>query len=425
MSASLVQIAFGNGHIPFEMDPALAEWRVIAPRHHPPIPDPKRAFFQAGRNPIGSPPLRERVRPRDSVVIVTSDGTRPVPNRLLIPWLLEELPVPPEQVTVLIGTGTHRPNTEDEIVAMLGAEVARRVRVVNHNAYDAARNEYVGQTASGAPVLFDKAYVNADKRIAVGFIEPHFFAGFSGGAKAIAPGVAAIDSILHLHGYGLIAHPNATWGALDGNPVYETMHAMIACCPPDFLVNVTLNNEKAITGFFLGDYRDAHRAGCTAVREQALTPVPHPFPLVITSNSGFPLDQNLYQSVKGMSAAARIVTEGGAIFMASECGDGIPAHSNFGAILREHATIKEIDAFLRGLTRPIPDQWQAQALIQILKRCKVCLYARLDVETVTACKLQPVADLQRAVREQLDVLGKGVPVAVLPEGPLTIPYVDA
>ena len=423
MAEHTAHIAYGKGRIPLNLDPRLAEWHVITPKEVHALPDQHAAFLRACRKPTGSRPLRDVVQSRDRVVIVTSDGTRPVPNRALIPWLLEELPVPDEQVTVLIGSGSHRANTPDEITEMFGEDSVRRVRIVNHDAYDPGRNVPVGQTESGEPAILDAEYVNADKRIVIGFIEPHFFAGYSGGAKGVAPGVASIDTICHLHSYDLIAHPQSTWGVLDGNPVQQTIQEMVALCPPDFLVNVTLNNDKAITGVFAGDYREAHRAGCAHVRTQAMAPVAHEFPVVITSNSGYPLDQNLYQSVKGMSAAARIVHPGGVIIMASECSDGIPSHGNFGTILHDAESLEDVDRRLRGLSAPLLDQWQAQVLVQIRLRCDVALYSTLDPVCVRDCKLEPVPDLERAVHARVEALGAGAPVAVLPEGPLTIPYV--
>ena len=421
MEDRIVDIAYGRGRLPLVLKHGLAEWHVLTRKIVPPFPDARRAFADACRNPIGCRPLREQIRASDRVVIVTSDATRPVPNHVLIPWLLEELGIPAEQVTIVIGTGSHRRNTPDEIAASFGEETARRVQIVNHYAYDPEEHVEVGTTRSGTRVSFHRLYVEADKRIAVGLIEPHFFAGFSGGAKAIAPGIAAVECILDLHRYDLIAHPNATWGQLDGNPVYNAVAEMAAFCPPDFLVNVTLNETRAITGFFVGDYVAAHRAGCAAVFDHAMLPVARRFPIVVTSNSGYPLDQNLYQSVKGMSAAARVTEDGGSILMASECSDGIPDHGRFAEWLREHDTVDDLDAHLRAAHVPTLDQWQAQVLVQILKRNRVNLYSTLGPETVRQCKLIPIDDLQQALDHEIQSFGKGASVALLPEGPLTIP----
>lgn len=418
-----VGILYGRETVPLRMDPALAEWHLIRPRHEPPLDDPAAAFVEACRAPIHCDALQDLVTPEDRIVITTADGTRPVPNHKLIPWLLDELDVPESHITVLLGTGSHRANTAEEVVSMFGSDAIERVCVVNHDAYDPALNVEVGRTEAGAPICLSKRYVEADIRIVVGFIEPHFFAGFSGGPKAVAPGVCSIETIHGLHRYDLIAHPESTWGVLDGNPLHEAVCEAAACCPPDFLVNVALNNDKAITALFAGDYLAAHRAGCEHVRERAMAPVPHRFPLVVASNSGHPLDQNLYQTVKGMSAAARIVEDGGAIAVAAECADGVPDHGNFGAMLRDGKSIDALDAQLQALPEPVLDQWQVQVLVNIRKQCGVDLYSTLDPDTVRQCHLNPIADLQTAVEERLRALGPGTPVAVMPEGPLTIPYV--
>ncbi|MEA3366118.1 MAG: nickel-dependent lactate racemase, partial [Candidatus Hydrogenedentes bacterium] len=319
MEPEYIHIAYGKGTIPLSIDRTRVRWHILEPRHVPAIQGAKECFHSCCENPVGSPPLSEIITSKDRVAITTSDGTRPVPNRLLIPWLLDLLPVPREQVTVIIGTGSHRPNTPEELETMLGTEVLDRVHVINHDAYDEKANVQVGKTASGHPVALNRLYVEADKRIAVGFIEPHFFAGFSGGPKAVAPGLASIDTILGLHRYELVADRRSTWGMLDDNPLHEAIQEAVACCPPDFLVNVTLNPDKQISGIYCGHYLEAHRLGCERATAEAMVRLPVRCPLVITSNSGFPLDQNLYQTVKGISGAARVCAYGGDIIVASEC----------------------------------------------------------------------------------------------------------
>ncbi len=417
-------MAFGRGSIPLSADPTLAEWEVIRPAFEPALPDAVARFRETVRSPIGCGPLREAVRPSDRVVIVTSDGTRPVPNRLLIPWILEELPVPVEQVRVLLGTGTHRANSPEEIGEMFGEGVARGVEILNHDGFDPDRNGWVGKTEGGTDVCLDRVYLEADKRIVVGFIEPHFCAGFSGGAKGVAPGIAAVETILRLHRAELIADPMSTWGVLEGNPIQEEIAEAVAFCPPEFMVNVTLNSQKEITGVYAGEYREAHREGCAAVKGSAMVPVQGAFPVVVTSNSGYPLDQNLYQTVKGISAAARIAEPGGAILVASECSDGIPDHGNFARIMQEGSSPGEVLKGIYGLERPILDQWQAQILAGILERADVQVYSRMERAEIEACKLSVTEDLGAALQERIEAAGKGARVAVLPDGPLTIPYLE-
>ena len=328
-----IDLAFGRGSALIQADPARARWDVITPVHEPALQDPQDAFVAACDSPVGCQPLGELISPGDRVTIVTSDGTRAVPNRQLIPWILNAIPCSDSQVTVLLGTGTHRPNTPDEIEAMFGTDLVGRVKIVNHDAYDPEANVDLGESRCGTPVHLSRAYVEADRRIVAGFIEPHFFAGFSGGPKGVAPGVAGIETIYRLHRAELIGHPSSTWGVLDGNPIHKEVCEAVAVCPPDFLVNVTLNGQKQITGHHLGHYLEAHRQGCDAVKASSMAAVGQTYPFVITSNSGYPLDQNLYQAVKGISAAARITSDGGTILAASECSDGVPDHGKFAELM--------------------------------------------------------------------------------------------
>jgi nickel-dependent lactate racemase len=382
-------------------------------------------FRAACRKPIASKPLREVIAPHDRVVIVTSDGTRPVPNRKLIPWLLQELPVPVEQVTVLLGTGSHRANTPAEIAAMFGEDVASRVTIVNHNAFDPQASVYIGTGPTGKAAYLNKLYVEADKRIVVGFIEPHFFAGFSGGAKGIIPAIASIDTVIRIHGFDLIADPLSTWGTVEENPIRHELEGLVQHCPPHFMANVTLNSAKEITGVFVGDYIAAHRQGCQRSKEEAMQPVPYLFPLVITSNSGYPLDQNLYQTVKGISAGARITEPGGTVLIASECSDGLPDHGNFGALMRFGQSPDDILQNIVDLPEEILDQWEAQVYAYLMRKYDIQLHCAMDHDTVRACKLQPVDDFQAAVEAAIRKLGQRPRVAVLPDGPLTIPYITS
>ena len=417
-----IDVAYGKGSLPLKADPSVAEWEVIRPVFEAAHPDPAEGFRRAASDPIDAELLSEVAKSSDRVVIVTSDGTRPVPNRQLIPWIIDSLGVSEDQVTVLIGTGTHRPNTPSEIATMFG-DVAKRVKIVNHDAFDEGRNLKMGVTSSGTDVFLDRAYVEADRKIVVGFIEPHFFAGFSGGAKGVAPGVAGIDTILRLHRADLIGHSHSTWGVIEGNPIQDEIAEAVAMAPPDFMVNVTLNAEKAISGFYLGDYVHAHRIGCKAVKEASMQAVAHEFPVVVTSNSGYPLDQNLYQTVKGISAAARIVSDGGSILVASECSDGVPDHGNFADIMREGTTPADVLESIYALDRPILDQWQAQILAGILERSDIRVRSDMPSSEIEACKMGVMEDVDGAVSDALDGRVERR-VAVLPDGPLTIPYVE-
>ena len=331
-----VELAYGRGRLPITVPDSAT---VITPHALPGLADEQAAFAAAVRAPIGTPPLREQVAATDRVAIVIADLTRPSPSERLVPWIMAELAhVPRENFVILNGTGSHRANTRAELVQMLGAEIVETVRVVNHDGFDETTLTCLGRTSGGGEVWVNNEYLAADVRIVTGFIEPHFFAGFSGGPKGIVPGLAGIRTIMYLHNAALIGHPGSTWGRLAGNPVQSAIREAVALAPPEFMVNVALNNRRQITGVWAGHYLTAHEAGCRFVADHATQPVDAPFDLVITTNSGYPLDQNLYQAVKGMSAAARIVRPGGAIIAAAECSDGLPDHGNFKQLLQMRPT---------------------------------------------------------------------------------------
>jgi lactate racemase len=397
---------------------------VLAPRFVPGLPDEQSAVVAALRAPRESPPLHACVEPHHRVAIVIPDITRPLPGDRLLPWVLAELAhVPAERVTIVIGTGSHRATTAQEIRSLVGASVAATYSVVDHDAFDAATLARAGVGLDGQEVFLSRAYVDADRRIVLGFIEPHLMAGFSGGYKGIFPGVADIASIMRYHDARMIGDPRSTWGSLEGNPTQERIRHDGALIPVDFCVNVTLNRRREITGVFCGKVAAAHEAGCAFSRETAMVACERPIPIVVTTNSGYPLDQNLYQSVKGMSAAAQVVADDGYIVTAARCNDGFPEHGNFKRLLFEHASPQSLLATIMAPGFSLFDQWQAQVLARILLRARVALHSELPADDVRRGHLEPVADVERAVAVELERIGRDAPVAVLPEGPMTIPYV--
>jgi nickel-dependent lactate racemase len=397
---------------------------LIEPRYIEGLADEKEQAFEAFRNPIGTPPLKEMVKSTDKVSIVISDMTRPTPNHKLVPWLLEELNhVPRENFVVFNGTGSHRDNTQEELIRMLGEEVVNTVRVINNNAFDKSTQTYLGKSSYGAEAYLNKEYCESDFKIVTGFIEPHFFAGFSGGPKGIMPGIAGIDTILHFHNAKMIGDPNSTWGLIEGNPVQGEATEITLMSKPDFMLNVTLNGDKEITNFFAGDVIEAHRKGCDYVREHAMVDCAEPFDIVITTNSGYPLDQNLYQAVKGMSAAHKIVKKGGAIICAVECSDGLPNHGNYVKILQMRKTPEEILGMINDPAFSTFDQWQVQKQAMIQVWADVYVYSSLSSEDVEKAMFKPINDIERTIDELLNKFGRDARVAVMPLGPLTIPYI--
>ncbi len=416
-----VNLAYGQGFLPVELPESRTT--VIEPSHTAGLADERAAVMAALENPIAALPLRAWIRSDDRICIVFTDITRATPNHRLIPWLLEHLGRHPrEKITLLNSLGTHRPNTPAELEKMLTPAVVQHYRVINHECENPRELVQLGTMRDGTPALINRHLVEADVRIITGFIEPHFFAGFSGGPKGILPGVAGLKTVMSNHGYQNINDPNSTFGVTEGNPLWEEIRDVAARVGPSFLLNVTLNEQRQITGVFAGHLIEAHRQGAEFVRRSAMQMVPSPFELVVTTNSGYPLDLNLYQAVKGMSAGARILHPGGTLIMASECREGVPPKSAFEQFLH---TVSGPDEILAKLATPgfvWPEQWQAhiQALIQ--KKAEIRLYSSLADETVRAAHLQPCRDIGAFVTEKLTQLGPAAHVAVLPQGPLTIPY---
>jgi nickel-dependent lactate racemase len=399
---------------------------IIAPQFVEGLPDEAAAFRKAVRDPIGARPLREVVRATDRVAVVIADVTRPLPSDRLLPWLFSELShVPEKRFTIVNGTGSHRANTQQELASMVGSALLARYRVVNHTAHDPATMVGVGRSPDGEPVRMNREYAEADRRIVLGFIEPHFMAGFSGGYKGVFPAVADIASIMRYHDAKTIGHPRSTWGVLAGNPTQALIRHNGALLPLDFCINVTLNRRREITRFFCGEPLAAHEAGCAFSRATAMVACGSPFPVVVTTNGGYPLDQNLYQTVKGMSAAAQVVEEGGYIATASRCNDGFPEHGNFRTLLFDHDSPR---ALLDTIEQPhfsLYDQWEAQLLAIIRLKARVGLLSELVARDVERAHLEPIESIGSAVGRELERIGRDAPVAVLPEGPQTIPYVRA
>ena len=305
---------------------------------------------------------------------------------------------------------------------MLTPAVVQNYRVVNHEPENPDALIQLGTTRDGTPALLNRLFVEADVRIVTGFIEPHFFAGFSGGPKGIMPGVAGLQTVMSNHGTQNLDDPNSTFGVTQGNPIWEEMRDIALRPGPSFLLNVTLNEQRQITGVFAGDLLAAHHAGCEFVRQSAMQQFAAPFDIVVTTNSGYPLDQNLYQAVKGMSAGARVLKPGGTLILACECHNGVPANGSFDQILRSAASPEELLTLMAAPGYRRPEQWQAQLQALIQRHARVLLYSSLSDDLVRAAHLTPCHDIGAAVRELVAGHPNGARLAVLPQGPLTIPY---
>jgi lactate racemase len=418
-----VRLAYGHDGLPVDFPGRRTT--VVAPRRQPPAADPAGVLRGALRRPVAGPPLRELVRPGQTVAVSLCDVTRPQPREAMVRALLAELDgvLDPGDLTLLVATGTHRANTDAELRSMLGDELVDSLRIVNHDARDSGSLAWCGVHGNGVPVWLNREWVAADVRITTGFVEPHFFAGFSGGPKLVAPGLAGLDTVLTLHDATRIGSAHATWGVCEGNPVHDDVRAIAAATGVTFAFDVTLNGDQEIVEAFGGPVERMHAAARERVRTTAMCPVDQRFDIVVTSNAGYPLDQNLYQAVKGMSAAATVVAPGGLIICAAQCADGFPEHGSFREVLASAPTPAALLAAIAARPRTVPDQWQVQVLARLLTSARIGVYSDyLDDEALRSAHLFKVDDIAATVAAEVRRAGPAATICVLPEGPQTIPY---
>ncbi len=439
-----IAIAYGRTGLTVSVP---AEYRPVVLRgaSAPPLDDPRGAIVRALREPMGCEPLARlaaeavrRTQEKDGgeprVGIVFNDITRATPNELIVGGVIEELlraGVSERCITLFNATGTHRTQTREELEEILGAELVQRFRIVQNECEAPGAHTHVGTTSGGNEVRILTEFLRQDIRIATGFIEPHFFAGYSGGGKAVVPGLAHLSTILHNHGPAHMDDPDATWGRTKGNPLWDDLSQAAGFADPIFLVNVTMDGEKRVTGVFAGDRLAAHEAGCLAVEKHAVVAVDGEFDIVVTSNSGYPLDLNLYQAVKGMSAAARIVRPGGEIIIAAECSDGVPSHGLFGRLVAEAESPDALVARLRTPEYQVRDAWQAHVFALVARKARITLVSNgirpSEVPQALCRQAASVEDaLQTALQTATAIRSEDAPsLCILPDGPLTIPVVRA
>lgn len=401
---------------------------VLVPQRAAPLPDPESVVRAAIAAPLGCAPLSSMVRAGPRAAIVVSDVTRPVPNTVLLPPLLETLEaggVARNDITIVIGTGLHRPSRPDELQRVLGDEILARYAIVDHDARDDSTHEHLLTTPRGVDVRLNRAYMQADLRILTGFVEPHLFAGYSGGGKAVLPAIAGAASIMANHDAQMIGHPEATWCATDGNPIFEEMRDVALKSEPSFTLNVTLDEHKRITGVFAGELVAAHDAAIAQAARQAVRPIPHLFDIVVVTNMGYPADLVLYQSVKGMSVAAQACTPGGAILLVAECREGLGADEYVHLLASEASPRALLERISGGARDIVFDQWQVQVQAMVQARCDVWLHSALPRETVAQSHLRYAPDvtdtLAAIISEKRASMGREPTVCVMPYGQLTVP----
>ena len=417
MSEQMVKLLCGESTVDLRLPESV---NVLAMKPTDPLPDPEGAVCQALADPIESPPLKELARGRKNACVVISDITRPVPNQVILPPMLktlEESGISRENITILIATGMHRPNLGDELESMVGREIMESYQIVNH--YCSKPEEYRQiDEIEGAPIELNKHYLDADLKILTGLIEPHFYAGYSGGRKALLPGISSFETMKFMHSFKMIDHPNVRNCRLEGNPFHEYGLRVAELAGVDFILNVIINKARKITGIIAGHYNHAHLAGCELVYDHAVVQMDQRVDMVITSGGGYPLDATFYQISKAMIAARDILKKGGTILVACECREGLGS-LEFCGIMRSVCSLEE---FLEGHCDPkdfVIDQWCAQSIYQALDHAgKVYVYSpglsQADLEKVGAIKIE---DVQETVDKLLE---SHATVAAVPDGPYVV-----
>ncbi len=370
-------------------------------------------------NPIASAPLCDLARDKKKVVIIASDHTRPVPSKVIIPPMLAQIreASPDADITILIATGCHRGTTVDELVDKFGEDIVKREKIVVHDCDDKDNLVTVGTLPSGGELLINRLAFEADLLVSEGFIEPHFFAGFSGGRKSVLPGIASRESVLANHCSEFIAHPHARTGVLENNPVHTDMLWAAKAAKLAFIVNVVIDENKRPIFAVAGDVEAAHKVGCEFLSSLCRVK-PCAADIVITTNGGYPLDQNIYQAVKGMTAAEACVNEGGVIIMLAKSNDGHGGKAFYDQLADEPDIDKTMALFLsRERNQTVPDQWQTQIFLRVLKRATVVYISDAPDETVRAMHMVPAHSIGEAMAIAEEIIGNNkASVTVIPDG---------
>ena len=376
--------------------------------------------LEAMAAPIASPRLSELAKGKRNITVICSDHTRPVPSRRIIPHMLAELRAgnPEAEITLLIATGCHRPTTREELIQKFGPEIVERERIVVHDCTDESALVQIGTLPSGAPLVINRLAAQADLLVSEGFIEPHFFAGYSGGRKSVLPGVCGRRTVLGNHCAAFIDSPDARTSILRGNPIHRDMAAAAEMAKLAFIVNVIINGSKQVTAAFAGHPEHAHAAGCEHLQRLCRVTPARPADIVVTSNGGAPLDQNIYQAVKGLTAAEAAAAPGAVLIIASACADG-SGGDEFHHMLRDCESPTQLLEQIRRvpMDQTRPDQWQAQILARILSKHRVILVCEPGARPIAEqMKLETAAGVDEAFSMALSRKGTSAHITVIPDG---------
>ncbi len=418
----LVRMSYGKRDLEVNVpDNSLAA--ILRMRKLKPLEDPSMAVRRALDNPIASRPLEILAQGKKSACIVVSDITRPVPNKVILPPMLDVLEksgIHRDRIVILIATGIHRPNEGKELDELLGVDISRNYCIVNHISREQESHEYLGTSSQGIPAYVDKTYLDAELKILTGLIEPHLMAGYSGGRKSICPGICSVETMKVMHGPGILENEKAAAGIIDGNPFHEGALEIAHKAGVDFILNVDMNEEREITGVFAGDLVKAHEEGVKHVEQMVKVAVGKPADIVLVSCAGYPLDTTFYQAIKGMVAAMDVVKEGGSIILVSECSHGIGGPEFTHLAL----STKDIWSFVEKLHDPdffVVDQWMLEEMAKVIKKAKVyCYCPGVEDDVLRQLSIEPISSPEQGIKLALGRQGVGARVLAIPEGPYVL-----
>jgi nickel-dependent lactate racemase len=413
-----IQVAFGKQGLSLEL-PDGPDYQVVKVHSAPPLPDVQKALGAALDAPVAGPSLMELARGKKTAAISVCDITRPAPNSITLPPLLDRLHragITPDNVTLCIATGLHRGATPDELRTILGPRIAAGYTIANHDAKDRELHRFVGTTQQGTPVYIDERFMAADLHITLGFIEPHLMLGFSGGRKLVAPGLAAQETIKVIHSPRFMRESRATEGSIRDNPLHAELLEVARMARHDFMLDVTLTKAREISGVFAGEPVAAHATGVEFLRNSSVEYLPEPVDAVITTGAGYPLDLTLYQTLKGVTAVQHILKPGGKILVLGECAEGVGS-AEFAKMLRAYPGPQ---AFLDGIEHtPVEvDQWQLERLAMVGLKHDVLFYTPgIAREDLGSLRTNGFDSVSAALAGLIAGLPRNARVAVVPDGP--------
>jgi nickel-dependent lactate racemase len=419
-----VDLLYGRKGLTVDL-PEEIHARII--RKHPMVslPDPVEGVRRALGSPVGSPPLRELARGRKNACILICDITRPVPNGVILPPIVDELTgagIPREKILILVATGLHRPNEGEELREVVGSDqIFRTIRIENHFARDRAAHVDLGRTSAGIPMVLDRRFVEADLKLVTGLVEPHFMAGYSGGRKVVAPGIAYQDTILMFHTARVLEHPRAANCVIRGNPLHEAQIEIVQAVGGIVSLNVVIDEERRIGFVNFGEIESSHLQAVEFMRRHAEVRVERRFKTILTTSAGYPLDKTYYQTVKGMVGVMDILEPGGTIIIASECSEGLgsPEFVEAQRFLCRSGP-ERFMSVIEGREKALVDEWETEMLLKPLRIGSIQLYSGLGPSELEDVFVEPVSSVEAAVAESARRHGDKV-VAVVPEGPYVIP----